>query len=134
MPLTSTDSCPYCGATVVLTKHLSPFVCPTCRCEFRHNFRKWLVGIPSTLVVAIVLWRILPIPPIIIALFVPVITGLVTARIPAYTITAAGQQVTFADRLVTPHSSKESRWFLLMLGLLIAGILVILVCSIFGYI
>ena len=53
MPLESHEQCPFCGHNIILTKGSdSSFRCSACRCEFRHNFRKWIVGIPILLIVS----------------------------------------------------------------------------------
>lgn len=53
MPLESHEQCPFCGHNIILTKGSDrSFRCSACGCEFRHNFRKWAVGIPILLIVA----------------------------------------------------------------------------------
>ena len=52
MPLDSYESCPSCGHKIILTKGSDgSFRCSDCQCEFRHNFRKWAIGIPVVLTV-----------------------------------------------------------------------------------
>ena len=115
-----------------MVKHQGSFICPICGCEFRHNFRKWLIGLPLALVVTAALWLIFPHPTIKIAFLVPVVTGVAVMRIPTYSIITEGREVKSTDLVEAPARPKESRWFLVVLGLLVAVILTLLAYSIFS--
>lgn len=56
MPLESYELCPSCRHMIVLTKSMTGgFRCPDCQCEFRHNFRKLVIGIPVVLILTLLL-------------------------------------------------------------------------------
>jgi hypothetical protein len=67
------------------------FVCSACGCGFRHNWRKWLVGLPLAVLLALVLLyftRGTIIPPIFVAFVaVPAIAFIILRRIPNYVVT-----------------------------------------------
>ena len=46
------------------------FACPVCTCTFRHCWLTWLIGIPASVSVAILLFQIVPIG--MVAVFVAV--------------------------------------------------------------
>jgi len=95
MPLESSDSCPCCRHRVVLAKAVSGhFSCPDCLCEFRHNTKKWLVGIPVGLIVAVALLYFTYdtiVPPLFVAFLAVGIVALLLSRIPTYVILAPGR-------------------------------------------
>jgi uncharacterized membrane protein len=94
MPLESYELCPSCSHKIVLTKSSTgSFRCPDCQCEFRHNFRKWVIGIPVGLVAALLLlWLTYGsfIPPIVVVFLSVGVTGFILSRIPSYFITPPG--------------------------------------------
>ncbi|SRR5258707_2061258 len=94
MPLESYDVCPSCGHKIVLTKsHAGSFLCPDCKCEFRHNVRKWIIGIPVGLAVVLLLRYVthgLITSPKGDALLGVMITVFALSRIQSYIITKPG--------------------------------------------
>ena len=92
MGLESNDTCPECGSRIVLRRCESgAFRCPDCRCEFRHNPKKWLLGIPAGLVVALVLFYVTRsyVPPLVIGVVAAVMVAGAISRIPSYIVTSA---------------------------------------------
>jgi len=135
MPLANFDKCPSCGLGIEVTKSQNQtFICPICQCEFKQNFRNWFIAIPVALLVAFAFWFFLRLPPFIIAfVFVPLIGGLLTRWMPSYTVVKSGKEfhATSEDQktqLIRPK--KESRWFMVLLLVLVAVILTILIYSI----
>jgi hypothetical protein len=94
MPLESYESCPSCRHKIVLTKSSAgSFRCPDCQCEFRHNAKKWLVGIPVGLLVVLLLAYLTYgtfIPPVFVVFLGIGATAFALSRIPSYIITQPG--------------------------------------------
>src|SRR5688572_16047660 len=86
------DRCPGCQQQIELRRELPEpsFTCPACGCRFRHNWRKWLLGLPFALLLALLLLyftRDTFIPPVFLAFVaVPSIAALVLWRIPSYVV------------------------------------------------
>jgi len=132
MPLSSFSPCPYCQAGIELSRQRGLFVCPVCNCEFRHNFRKWYVGIPLVVVFAVVLRWMLHLPGLTVAFLATLSTALTIARMPTYIVVTAGKDVTAEERLQVRSPQKESRWFLILLISLVTVILTILIWSVWS--
>ena len=132
MPLTSYSYCPCCTSGIELSRQRGLFVCPACRCEFRHNLRKWFVGIPLVIVFAVILWRVLHLPGLPTAFLATLATTIIISRMPTYIFVSAGRELTAEERPDMPPPRKESRWFLITLFLLVAVILGILIYSIWS--
>jgi hypothetical protein len=89
MPLKSSDACPGCGRQIGLSKtKKGAFLCPICGCEFSHNLKKWLIGIPFGVTVAIALLYLTYdiVPPIFLAFFSAAVVALAISRMPSYII------------------------------------------------
>jgi hypothetical protein len=117
----------------VLTKKDKAFVCPICNCEFRHNLKKWCIGLPAAIILAIVLWKFVGIPPRACAWMAAIAAIIITARIPTYLIITDGKEIDKEELAsIIPPKPKESRWFLVLLFSLVAVILTILIWSMFS--
>lgn len=89
----SFDRCPGCQQQIELRRELPEqrlFSCPACGCHFCHNWRKWLLGLPFALLLALLLLyfaRDSFIPPLFLGFVaVPSIAVLVLWRIPNYIV------------------------------------------------
>ena len=81
------------------------FCCPKCNCEFHHNRKKWLVGIPSGLAMAFVLLYFTQryVPPIFTAFLAVGIVVWTMSRIPSYIIAQrGGSQKIMPNKLPLP--------------------------------
>jgi hypothetical protein len=135
MPLASFDKCPSCGLGIQLTKSLNQtFICPICQCEFKHDFRNWFVALPIALLLAFSIWFFLRLPPFIIAfVVVPLAGGLLIRWLPSYTVVKSGKElhaISEDQKTQFARPQKESRWFMVLLFVLVAVILTILIYSI----
>jgi hypothetical protein len=81
---------------------------------------------------AIVLWRVLPIPPLAIATLAAFATAIIIARMPTYIVVTVGREPTAEARSAIPSIRRESRWFLVLLVSLVAVILTILIWSVWS--
>ncbi len=144
MPKLSFDKCPWCRSQIELLRSSTQyFHCPICNCEFQHNYRKWIIGIPVTLAVCLLLFN-LPHgfrPPISIAVSsIPISIALIS-WMPTYMITESGiqpipkptQSQAYLDHLVQEESRQLTfkRPKQLAIGLLIILIPIAIVVLIF---
>jgi hypothetical protein len=83
-------------------------------------------------VLAILLWRVLSIPPRAIATLAAIAAAIIIARIPTYIVVTLGRVVTADAKSAFCPPPKESRWFLILLVSLVALILTILVWSVWS--
>ena len=88
----SFDRCPWCKSAVELEKNPHGFFeCGICRCQFRHNYLKWIVGLPLLLLGAASVVIAFPLLPLkwaaIVALF---LAGGIIAPIRTYLLVNQG--------------------------------------------
>ena len=85
--------CPWCKSTIELVKTPKKiFQCPVCRCEFHHNYHKWIIAIPAVVVVCVVLLRTVKIILPIVLVWVSLIAVAVATRnLPDYKISQLGK-------------------------------------------
>jgi len=78
----------------VLTKSgTGSFRCPECQCEFRHNARKWIIGVPVGLIGVLLLAYLTYgsfIPPVFAVFSGVGVTAFALSRVPSYIITQPG--------------------------------------------
>jgi len=94
--------------------------------------RKWYVGLPVVLAVAIMLWQVLHLDGLAIASLATIATAIMIARMPTYIIVTLGRHVAPEGRSAIRRPRKESRWFLVLLFSVVAVILTILIWSIWS--
>jgi predicted RNA-binding Zn-ribbon protein involved in translation (DUF1610 family) len=87
----SFDLCPCCKTPIQLVNSSSgTFSCPACGCIFRHNRRKWIIGLPLAIIFALILLFLTRdsfIPPIFIELVAaPFLALIVTRGFPNYIV------------------------------------------------
>ncbi len=97
--------CPWCKSTVELVRNPNKsFRCPICQCEFRHNYQKWAVAIPSVLVFGVLLFiTIKIIPPVFLAMCIVIAVAAATRKMADYKIVGAGSN--------PPPEPRESEAF-----------------------
>lgn len=98
--------CPWCKSTVELVRNPNKsFKCPICRCEFRHNYPKWVVAIPAVFIFGVLLLRSIKfIPPAFIAMCSVIAVAVATRKMPDYKIIVPGSN--------PPPDPQESEAFI----------------------
>ncbi|HEY5504074.1 MAG TPA: hypothetical protein VIK28_02880 [Sedimentisphaerales bacterium] len=85
--------CPWCKSTIelIITPNKA-FRCSICECEFQHNYLKWVVVIPTVLIVCVVLLRTVKfIPPIFLASCSLIAVAVATRNLADYKIIQPGK-------------------------------------------
>ena len=87
MGLESKDKCPSCSKEIVLKKNNKGFFeCPLCEVNFSHNKKKFIIGIPLGLVIAVILYVTTNIAPMAIAFVAAGIMVVCLKGMPSYNI------------------------------------------------
>ena len=121
--LQSFGCCPWCGARIRMHRQSDGFACPVCACTFRHRRLTWLIGIPSSVAVAILLFQIVPIG--MVAVFAAVaLVWLLISRMGIYVVVNEGKEdVTPEEAEEYVPEKKEGRWFIAFLAVLLLVII-----------
>lgn len=144
----SFTNCPWCLSQIeVIRRDDRAFQCPVCGCAFRHNFKKWIVAIPSVLLFCVVLLHLTKtvpafhfIPPVVCVFAGLFGAVLVTRRMPDYNISNRGTYpppppmqtdavVKAADygasQHISIHKPKQLAAVLTLIAGIITGVLVL---------
>lgn len=94
MGLESYSQCPSCGSEIAL-KNARPgvFACPHCGAEFRHNYRRWAVAIPTMLVITLSLFYLAPDLGLWIFIGSVFLTSIIAGGLPEYVTQTSGRQI-----------------------------------------
>ena len=99
------------------------FTCPVCTCAFRHRWLTWLIGLPASVAVAILLFQIVHIG--MVAVFVAVaLVWLPIRRMGIYVVVKEGRE-DVAPEEAQEHvpDEKESKWFIAFLAVLLLAVI-----------
>ena len=81
-------TCPCCRERIKLTKSSRRFICPDCSCEFRHNSRRWFIGVPLALAAFIFIFvaviSLRPALPLGLIVFAPLAAAVIMYFFPYY--------------------------------------------------
>ena len=100
-------------------KQSEGFACPVCACTFRHRWLTWLIGIPTSLAAAILIFQVIPIG--IVSVFVAVaLAWMIVSRMGIYVIVNDGREtLTPEEAEVHVPKEKENKWFIAFLAVLL---------------
>jgi hypothetical protein len=98
-----------------------------CGCTFNRNAGKWKVGIPLALLIAVPLWLFVPVYGRVAALLGAVAVLIVTAATSRHDILSRGRSdLTAGEARLHKAKWKESKWFYVVIGTVLAAVLVLL--------
>jgi len=127
MAFQSFGDCPWCGARIDLRKEGRDYACPVCGCTFKRNSGKWKVGIPLALLIAVPLWIFVPVYGRLAAFLGLVAVLIVTAATSRHEILSRGRSdLTAGEARQHKAKWKESKWFYVVIGAVLAAALVLL--------
>ena len=133
MPMQSFGDCPWCGAKIDLRKEGRSYACPVCSCTFTRNSAKWKVGIPVAALVAALLWMLLPFHGRLAACLGAIAVLILTANTSHHKIVSRGRtDLTTGEAKKHKAKWKESKWFIIAVGLLLAAVLGLVVFGLMG--
>jgi hypothetical protein len=129
MALQSFGVCPWCSARMGMQKQRGVLTCPVCFCTFKHNWLTWFVGLPSAVVVSILVFKVIPVG--LVAAFVGVaLVSLVVNRMGTYVIITEGKKgVSVEEAESHVPEKKESRWVIAFFVLLMLAVVAFFIFS-----
>ncbi len=146
----SFDSCPWCSSDIELAKNPKGlFECSLCHCEFRHNFKKWIVAIPIGFILIVTALKgaqFIPVlkfvPPIALAGIGFGITGILVSRMTHYLISKQGPEVppeptqsqAFQAQVAKEESNELHGKKLWLAWLICGGIVLLIFGSLFYFV
>ena len=130
MPLKSVGECPWCGAEIDLRTQAGVCACPVCSCTFKRNSGKWKIGIPVAILVAVLVWIFVPFHGHLAACLGASAVLIFTAKTTYHKILSGGRtDLTTGEANRHRGKSKESKWFIIAVALLLAAVLVLLLLA-----
>jgi hypothetical protein len=128
MPLQSFGDCPWCGERIDLRKQAGVYACPVCSCTFTRNAAKWKVGIPVAILVAALLWMLVPCHGRLLAGLGAIGVLIITAKSSHHRIISRGRaDLTAGEAKKHKAKWKESKWFIVAVVLLLMAVIALLV-------
>lgn len=125
MSLRSFGRCPHCHYAMEMIKTQGGlFICPICSCMFRHNLRKWQIALPLVLVATALVYCFCGNVGVKAAVVAASIVVALTKWMSDYRIVQHGTDISILPpRESIPESArKESKWFIILLSMLLAAI------------
>jgi hypothetical protein len=130
MPLQIFGACPWCGARLDLRRIDKTYTCPVCSCTFERNFSRWKIGIPVAVGVLTLLWVFVPRYGLLAAGLGAIAVLIVTAKAARHRIVSRGRSDISAGEAGRHQARlRESRWFTLIVVLLLLPLVVLLVLA-----
>jgi hypothetical protein len=121
MAMQSFGECPWCGARIELRRVERAFACPVCACTFERTRAKWWIAIPVALLVAAPVWSFVPWNGRLLAGLAAIAVLIASSLVSTTRILTQGRTDLTAGEARGHRAgrSRESRWFLVLIGILV---------------